>query len=172
MLDLRVNHRSGCGTAYRTSDEDLLTRSLMYGMAIVAGIFNAVEPGQNASLSKALSLPWLAALILLAVNALVFLVLGTAAGGLHLPSVAQVRDVPWWAWLGGLTSAFIITSQLFVSEQLGASRFVGLVVTASVVTSLLLDNYGLVGFSKNPVHLWRMVGGALMIGGVILVAVF
>jgi len=45
-------------------------------------------------------------------------------------------------------------------------------VTAGVVTSILLDNFGWVGFERHPASLWRILGGCLMVGGVALVALF
>ena len=145
---------------------------MLYAATLVAGICNAVEPGQNATLSKSLGQPWLAALVVVFFNAIIFFGVGLATHKLAVPSLGQIAKVPWWAWLGGVTSAAIITAQLFVSEKVGAGVFLGLLVTAGVVTSILLDNFGLVGFKVHPTSLWRILGGALMIVGVGLVALF
>lgn len=144
----------------------------LYGATLLAGICNAVEPGQNATLSKGLGQPWLAALVLLVVNAVIFVAAGLITHRLSVPGLGQMEKVPWWAWLGGVTSAVIIVAQLFVSEQIGAGRFLGLIVTAGVVTSILLDNYGLVGFKQHHASIWRILGGGMMIVGVGLVSLF
>ena len=39
-----------------------------------------------------------------------------------------------------------------------------------VVASIVLDNYGWVGFEVHPASLWRVLGAALMIVGVGMVA--
>jgi bacterial/archaeal transporter family-2 protein len=46
------------------------------------------------------------------------------------------------------------------------------VVTAAVVVSLALDHFGLVGFEEHRASPWRLLGAALMIAGVGLVAPF
>jgi len=46
------------------------------------------------------------------------------------------------------------------------------VVTGTIVFSIFLDNYGLLGFSVHPVSLLRIAGGALMLAGLALVCVF
>jgi transporter family-2 protein len=55
--------------------------------------------------------------------------------------------LPWWAWIGGLSGATVLASQLFVAQRIGAGPYVGPVVTAAVVVSLALDHFGLVGFT-------------------------
>jgi transporter family-2 protein len=59
-----------------------------------------------------------------------------------------------------------------VARQIGAAPFLGLLVTAGVATSILLDNFGWVGFERHPAGIWRILGGILMVVGVALVAYF
>ena len=80
--------------------------------------------------------------------------------------------MPWWAWIGGLFGATVLASQLFVAQRVGAGPYVGLVVTAAVVMSLILDHFGLVGFEEHRANVWRLLGAGLMIVGVALVARF
>lgn len=144
----------------------------LYGFALLAGLASAVEPGQNAALAKSLGRPLLAGVISLLVSiaalAAIMLVLGQG----ELPGLDRLARVPWWAWLGGLMSAGLAAAQLYLSKAIGAATFLGLIVTAGVITSILLDNFGLVGFKVHPAGLGRILGGALMIGGVGLVARF
>ncbi len=78
--------------------------------------------------------------------------------------------MPWWGWVGGLLGASVLASQLWVAREIGAGPFMGIVVTAAVVASLVLDHFGLVGFEEHPAGLWRIVGAGLMVGGVVLIA--
>jgi transporter family-2 protein len=41
-----------------------------------------------------------------------------------------------------------------------------------VVTSIVLDHFGWVGFERHAASLWRILGGLLMVAGVALVAAF
>ena len=142
----------------------------LYVFAAVAGMLNAVQSGANATLNKTLGQPFLAALIVLGVSAAGFLAVGAATGNLAWPEPGRWGRVPWWGWIGGLLGASVLASQLWVAREIGAGPFMGIVVTAAVVASLVLDHFGLVGFEEHPAGLWRIVRAGLMVGGVVLIA--
>jgi bacterial/archaeal transporter family-2 protein len=144
----------------------------LYGFALLAGLASAIEPGQNAGLAKAFAHPLLAGVVSLVVSIATIAVVILVTGQFGLPGLDRLAEVPWWAWLGGLMSAGLTLAQLYLSKSIGAATFLGLIVTAGVITSILLDHFGLVGFKVHPASLWRVLGGALMIAGVGLVARF
>jgi bacterial/archaeal transporter family-2 protein len=145
---------------------------LFYAFAGVAGMLNAFQSGANATLSKTLEQPFLAALIILGVSATAFLGIGAVTGHLAWPEPEKWGRVPWWAWIGGLLGSSVLASHLFVAHQIGAGPYMGITVTAAVVVSLVLDHFGLVGFEEHPANLWRIFGAGLMIAGVGLIAWF
>ena len=144
----------------------------LYAFALVAGVANAFQAGTNSTLAKALHQPFLAALLVVGVSALGLAAAGLASGRLAWPSASDFGEVPWWGWVGGLLSAVLLMSQLFVGEAIGAGPFLGIIVVTGTVASLLIDNYGLVGFKVHALNAWRIAGGALMTLGVLLVALF
>lgn len=133
---------------------------LLYGLTILAGIANAIQPSQNATLSKSLGLPVTVGLITLLVSTVALLLGGLAIGKLEIPTGQQLATVPWWAWFGGLFSVLLILAQLYASPAIGAASFLGIIVTVGVAVSILLDNYGWVGFPVHPVSLWRTLSYA------------
>lgn len=144
----------------------------LYGFALVAGIANAVQSGVNATLSKNLAQPFAAGIVVSLGGGATILVVGLILGRLSLPSLEDMRAVPPWAWFGGAAGALLILSQLFVAQQIGAAPYLGLLITAGVITSILLDHFGWIGFEQHPLTLWRALGGVLMVGGIALVALF
>ncbi|GJE59924.1 DMT family transporter [Methylobacterium trifolii] len=142
----------------------------LYGFVLLAGVANAVQAGQNGALSKGLSQSLTAGLVVAAGTASCILAVGLASGKLAWPTYAQAMEMPWWAWFGGILGGGIILAQFVVARQIGAAPFLGLLVTAGVVTSIVLDHFGWVGFERHPATLWRILGGILMVGGVALVA--
>ncbi|MGH1571844.1 DMT family transporter [Methylobacterium sp. P31] len=140
-------------------------------IAAVAGVLNTVQTGANASLNKALGQPILAALIVAATNALVYL-LAAGAIGFGWPGSARLASVPWWAWLGGALGGTYVLAMIFLADRLGAAIFTGITVTAAIVSSLVLDHYGWLGFAQHTARLGRVVGGLLMIGGLVLISIF
>ncbi|AWN43715.1 DMT family transporter [Methylobacterium durans] len=142
----------------------------LYGLAALAGIGNAVQSGSNAMLARTFAQPFAAGLVVSTVTGATLLVAGLVSGRLSLPSAEQALQAPWWAWIGGALGALVVLSQLFVARQIGAAPYLGLLVTAGVVTSILLDHFGWVGFEPHPAGLGRVLGAVLMVAGVALVA--
>ncbi|KQT09993.1 hypothetical protein ASG40_09755 [Methylobacterium sp. Leaf399] len=144
----------------------------LYGFVLLAGVANAVQAGQNGALFKGLDESLTAGLVVVAGTATCILAVGLIFGKLAWPTAAQVVAMPWWAWFGGFLGGGIILAQFVVARQIGAAPFLGMLVTAGVITSILLDHFGWVGFDEHPASPWRILGGLLMIAGVALVALF
>ena len=115
----------------------------LYGFALLAGLASAVEPGQNAGLAKSFAQPFLAGVVSLSISMVTIAIVMFATGQFGIPAAERLAQVPWWAWFGGVLSAAVMMAQLFVSKKIGAAPFLGLIVTAGVVTSILLDHFGL-----------------------------
>lgn len=144
----------------------------LYGLALLAGVANAIEPGQNATLAKVTGQPMLAGAVCFAVAIVGLLIAMAVARRFDRPSPAQVAATPWWTWPGGILGVAVVLAQLYVSERIGAAPFLSCVVTAGVIGSILLDHFGLVGFERRPASRWRLLGGVTMVAGVALVAAF
>jgi transporter family-2 protein len=144
---------------------------LLTPVAITAGLLMVVQAALNGTLEKVLDRPLTVAVISLAVGITVLLAGGVVLGQLAFPA-GKVAQVPWWAWLGGVCGAFSLLAQPFAVPRLGAAMFIGLVVTASTVASVLLDHFGWLGLDERPAGIGRIAGCALMVIGVALVSLF
>ncbi len=144
--------------------------SLLYVFVALAGALTAVETGANATLTKKLGGPWWPA-VFFSVLSLGCLAVAAAVARAPFPA-GKLSGVPWWGWTGGVISALYIVSTLIAPGRLGSGLFTGLTVTAAIVTSIALDHFGLIGFPVHPAGVGRLIGGALMVAGLICVAVF
>jgi transporter family-2 protein len=59
---------------------------------------------------------------------------------------------------------------LIFAQKLGSGVFTSLSITASVVVSVLLDQFGAVGFKQHAASPGRLAGCALLVAGVWLVS--
>lgn len=57
-------------------------------------------------------------------------------------------------------------------DKVGAGTVNDLIITANILTSLAIDHFGLLNSPVHEASLWRIVGGALMVGGITLIARF
>lgn len=143
--------------------------ALLYAYALVCGAFNPVHSGFNTTLSKKIGPNW-TAFVSTGLATLVLLAALAVRGDLRLPGSRS--QVPWWAWGSGLIEAFIVLSQPVVAPRLGVATYTALLITASICMSIVLDHLGALGLAQHPASLGRVAGGAIMIGGMVMVTVF
>jgi bacterial/archaeal transporter family-2 protein len=85
------------------------------------------------------------------------------------PEMKGVLSVPWWQWTGGLLGAYLVVMTIVLAPKLGATTMIALIVTGQMVTSLLLDHFGLVGYPVRELNISRVVGATLLVVGVLLI---
>ena len=144
-------------------------KALLLVFAAVAGALNAVQAGCSSTLGKAIG-PMPAAVAIGVVAVVTYLAAGAVSGQLAWPGPERIAAAPWWAWMGGVLGAVFVLSQLFVAQKVGSGLFIALTVTSSVMASLLIDNYGLVGFDVHPAGWGRIAGAMFMFAGLGLIA--
>jgi transporter family-2 protein len=143
----------------------------LYPIILIGGVLQAWGPPMNGALRNALTNPWLASLVsfLPIVALLACLILCQPR---PLPTIAGISAMPWWAPLGGLVGAFAVIAGLMFVNRVGAGPLAGLTITANILMSLAIDHFGWSGMAVHPLSGWRVLGAALMVGGIALVARF
>jgi bacterial/archaeal transporter family-2 protein len=139
--------------------------------AFVAGTLITCQVGSNSQLKKSLGQPLPALLVNYAVGiAAVFLY--ASLKQVPLPSAETAVQTPWWGWLGGIFGAVYGLAAIVLASQLGAATLTALVVTGQLGCSVILDHFGWLSFDVHPASGARLVGCALMVMGLILIAKF
>lgn len=139
--------------------------------ALVAGVFITIQTGVNAELAQWVKHPMLASLISFIVGTSGLIVYAVVLR-LPLPSPSSLAQAPWWVWTGGLLGAFVVSAMTILAPKLGAALLVGTVMGGQILASLVMDHYGLLGFSVRPINGWRVLGAALLLAGVLLIRRF
>ncbi len=86
--------------------------------------------------------------------------------------LAQTASVPWWAWLGAPISLISTFIALSIAQRMGSGIFTGVTVTASLLASVALDHFGLIGFKQHTASPGRLAGCALMVAGLWMISKF
>jgi transporter family-2 protein len=142
----------------------------LFLVALAAGTANPFQSGVNAELNKQLGQPIWTAIIVYATGLItvILLLLFTR----HPFPADRAFHVSWWAWLGGSISVISTVIALIIVQRLGSGLFTGASITASLITSVLLDHFGLIGFRQHTASPARLAGCALMIVGLWIIARF
>jgi len=145
---------------------------MVYLFIVAAGLLVAMQAGSNATLDKNLHNPILSSLVSFGSGVaalLLALAIYTAVTKAPMPKLQQWTAVPWWGWIGGTLGAIYVLSAVLTAEKVGSGIFVGLSVTASILASLVIDHFGLLGFHRHAAGPGRIIGGGLMVAGMILI---
>jgi bacterial/archaeal transporter family-2 protein len=137
-------------------------------LAVLAGTLIPLQAGINSRLREFLSSPYYATVISVAVSLLAVAAYCLIAR-LPLPSQAVVASVPPWAWTGGIVGVVYVFMVLLLAHKLGATALIASVIAGQMICSLILDQFGLIGFAQHPLNPGRIAGIVLLIAGVALI---
>jgi bacterial/archaeal transporter family-2 protein len=86
-----------------------------------------------------------------------------------LPGKEAIQSTQWWNWIGGPLGALIVLAGAALLPRLGAAPFICLVVAGQLICSVVLDHFGLMGLPVTAINGWKVLGVALVIGGVVCI---
>jgi len=141
---------------------------LFMGVALIAGAMLPVQAGLNHKMGRALASPEYASFISFAVGTVGLLVYLLVTRQ-NLNTIQQAFTVPWYVWLAGLLGAFYVTVVILMAPRLGVALTFGLLVGGQMISSLILDHFGLLGMAVKPINWGRVLGIVLLIAGVVII---
>ena len=126
---------------------------LFFLAALLGGVANPFQSGANAQLNKELARSLWATIFVYAFGLGILLVIQIFARQ-EIPQ-AKLASLTWWTWLGAPVSLVSTFVALTVAQKMGSGLFTGATVTASLITSIFLDHFGLLGFKQHPLSVAR-----------------
>ena len=136
-------------------------------LAVIGGALLAIQAPTNAILGKASGSPIIAAFISFLIGTVALgAAVSVTSGKLFAPGLKQV---PWYAWLGGFYGAFFVAVAAFGAPRVGIGVLLTAAIAGQLASALLLDHYGLLGLARHPITLSRGLGFALVVVGAVLV---
>jgi len=142
--------------------------ALYSALAFLAGVMVAIQAPTNALLGKASGSAIAAALISFAVGTTALAVMLLATGWVRL--TPAMRELPWYAWVGGFYGAFFVAIAAFVAPRIGVGALLTAAVAGQLIAALVLDHFGLLGLPEQPATTVRILGLAMVFVGAVLVS--
>jgi bacterial/archaeal transporter family-2 protein len=137
-------------------------------LALAAGMFMPVQAGINSRLAGVVDGSIAAAFVSFLVGTLVLGAVLVALGQ-SVPVSRAWPQAPWWYWTGGSMGAFFVTASVILAPRIGAGAMVAFTLAGQLAASMLLDNFGWLGFPVIPFDGKRLLGVFLLAAGVYLI---
>ena len=135
--------------------------------AIAAGASFVVQGVANSRLSAGLGSGYWAAFFSYLGGTIVMLSV-IVATRTAWPAGALARP-PLLAWTGGFWGAIYVVAIILLMPRLGAATVIALLVAGQMLAALVFDNFAALGLPQYPLDVSRLVGAALLVGGVVLI---
>jgi transporter family-2 protein len=85
--------------------------------------------------------------------------------------VRAAVDQPFWLWLGGVMSVFIVLGITVATPRIGVAATIGIVIAGNLVMAALIDQFGWLGQDQVALTGIRVLGLALLAAGAALILV-
>lgn len=129
-------------------------------VAALSGAAMALQGTVNTALGKIVG-TWESTLVVHIIGALasllVIVVLGVGFGNLN-----KITEVPWYSYLGGILNVVIIYAVVRAMSQVGVGNATTAIVTAQLLTALMIDCTGAFGMKQYSFHYRDIIGVALL----------
>src|SRR4028118_629766 len=130
-----------------------MLQALFILFALLAGGAVALKTGVNSQLRFCLNNPIQAGFVSFAVGTLVLAIVALPQGIRW--NFGEIIGFPWWVWIGGLLGAFFVISAILLAPRFGATPFLALTLSGQMITALILDHYGWLGFPTQRISWMR-----------------
>lgn len=143
----------------------------LLALALLVGAAIAAQAGVNATLGKGLESPIHASLVSFAVGTLALAVVALVRPHDAFVGAPALGGIPIWAWLGGFLGAFLVATSVEVAPRMGAASFLAAVIAGQLLTALVVDHFGWLGFEERILTWRRAAAVGLMLAGALLLRV-
>ncbi|WP_371316125.1 DMT family transporter [Enterobacter sp. ENT03] len=134
-------------------------------MAFTAGLGITLQTTLNSQLARGLGGDSVtAALFSFTAGAFTLGIYVLLRGGVFT-SLAAIPSQPLWSLAGGLIGAGALFSYVVLAPKIGFSALLGLAIVGQLLSSQLIDHFGLLGAIRRPVSLVRLGGMLVMLTG-------
>ncbi|MCS7004690.1 MAG: DMT family transporter [Cytophagales bacterium] len=143
---------------------------LLLILPFLCGVAAATQSGINSQLRWALHSPIAAALVsFLTGTILLFIIFLVFYDRSNLLPFQEWTKISWYKWTGGALGAFFVTVIILTAQKVGATNLFALIISGQLITALLYDHFGILGFKHHPISFIRLLGVAFLLLGAWLI---
>jgi bacterial/archaeal transporter family-2 protein len=140
-------------------------------IALLAGAAMPTQAGTNNKMAAVIGSPILAAFISFFVGTIALFAYALLSGE-TLSAIADAKNAPPIAWIGGLLGAFFVAAAVTLVPRLGVAMTFSLIIAGQMIVTLIIDHFGLLGVPVKEISFARVGGILLITAGVVLIRRF
>ncbi|KAF9401779.1 hypothetical protein BGX21_000628 [Mortierella sp. AD011] len=84
----------------------------------------------------------------------------------------MITKAPWWSWTGGILGACFVIVTILSIPKLGAGTTTAIIISAKLVFSCIIDQFGLFGIPRRKYTIWRGLATVGLVGCVAVISKF
>jgi bacterial/archaeal transporter family-2 protein len=123
----------------------------------------------NSGVARGVGNPYTATGIMFAIAMAV--ALGFSLPIYGLPTTAQLGSAPPMSYAAGLLIGFYALSATIIIPRFGAASFVAFILIAQLLTSAVVDEFGLFSMAKRPIDMTRLIGLTVIVAGIAIMEI-
>ena len=143
------------------------TLAFYIALSTVGGILIPIMAALSGALGRTLDNPWVAAAIVSLGGFATVLAFILLTGSTHISWDALKHAKPMQL-LAGVGFAFYLLSITWVGPRFGIGNAIMFVLAGQIISSALIDHFGLFGAPHKPIDLLRAAGLVIMAGGIVI----
>lgn len=145
-----------------------MTKYVLVLTALLIGGFLSIQGSINAQLSSFLKHPLQASLTNFLVGSVVLIFLNIFLRT-SIPSLQEIKSIPWYLFLGGAIGAMFVTSVVLLIPKIGVTTMLAASIAGQLIVAAVIDHYGFFNVAVHPVSLSRIAGILMLILGIFLI---
>ena len=123
----------------------------------------------NSGIARSVGNPFTPTAIMFAVAMVVAVGLTLALYG--YPTAAQLGSAPPESYAPGLIIGFYALSATIIIPRFGAASFVAYILIAQLLTSAVVDQFGLFSMERRPIDMTRLIGLIVIVAGIAIMEI-
>lgn len=138
-------------------------------VAVMAGMILAIQVAVNGYLGQQLHSPMQSAAISLGIGLIILFVINVCQRSWKNLALLKKKKAPVWTYIGGVFGAIYIFLNAYLAPQLGTGTVVVFALVGQMISSLIIDNFGLLGAVRRKVTGIQISGLVIMLVGVTVI---
>ncbi|MDB5229511.1 MAG: family transporter [Chitinophagaceae bacterium] len=149
-----------------------MSKEFFIALAFLAGVAITFQSGINAELNTLTKNPIVATLISFLAGMLILILIIGVTNPAGFKQIPVPTGTNWWKFIGGFLGALYVCTVIVTFPKLGAATTLSLIIAGQLISAVIFDHYGFLGFAVKTINIYRIIGIAMIIGGVLLVRKF